>query len=116
MKLADFGTAKKIADVMNMSTGLKSLVGTPYMMAPEVIYEACMWISWTKQAYFSITCIQTCMLACASAVTPGHTRAGDSANWAWHAGGHLVTCVCYLGDGHDEAPVHAVHRPHCGYV
>mmetsp|Transcript_24519 Transcript_24519/g.55342 ORF Transcript_24519/g.55342 Transcript_24519/m.55342 type:complete len:664 (-) Transcript_24519:550-2541(-) len=39
VKLADFGTAKKIADVMNMSTGLKSLVGTPYMMAPEVIRQ-----------------------------------------------------------------------------
>lgn len=36
VKLADFGTAKKIADVMHMNTGLKSLVGTPYMMAPEV--------------------------------------------------------------------------------
>lgn len=39
VKLADFGTAKKIADVMNNSTGLKSLVGTPYMMAPEVIRQ-----------------------------------------------------------------------------
>ena len=38
VKLADFGTAKKIADVFNLSTGLRSLVGTPYMMAPEVEY------------------------------------------------------------------------------
>ena len=39
VKLADFGTSKKIADVANMSVGLKSLVGTPYMMAPEVIRQ-----------------------------------------------------------------------------
>ena len=39
VKLADFGTSKKIADVANLSVGLKSLVGTPYMMAPEVIRQ-----------------------------------------------------------------------------
>jgi serine/threonine protein kinase len=39
VKLADFGTAKKLSDVMNLTTGLKSLVGTPYMMAPEVIRQ-----------------------------------------------------------------------------
>jgi len=40
IKLADFGASKKLADVCNNSTGLRSLVGTPYMMAPEVIKQS----------------------------------------------------------------------------
>jgi serine/threonine protein kinase len=41
-KLADFGASKRIADVLRESLGgcgAQSLVGTPYMMAPEVIRQ-----------------------------------------------------------------------------
>mmetsp|Transcript_7307 Transcript_7307/g.16719 ORF Transcript_7307/g.16719 Transcript_7307/m.16719 type:complete len:1111 (+) Transcript_7307:53-3385(+) len=40
VKLADFGASKRIQDMCNNSTGLRSLVGTPYMMAPEVIKQS----------------------------------------------------------------------------
>ena len=37
VKLADFGCSKQIDDVCSQSHGCKTMVGTPYWMAPEVI-------------------------------------------------------------------------------
>ena len=37
VKLADFGASKKIEDLATMDAGFKSVKGTPYWMAPEVI-------------------------------------------------------------------------------
>eukprot|EP00850_Spirogloea_muscicola_P016230 SM000130S27117 [mRNA] locus=s130:206092:211730:- [translate_table: standard] len=39
IKLADFGASKKLADLATMSEGFKSMKGTPYWMAPEVIKQ-----------------------------------------------------------------------------
>eukprot|EP00741_Cyanophora_paradoxa_P001846 tig00000507_g1789.t1 len=39
IKLADFGASKKLAEIMTISDGHKSLRGTPYWMAPEVIKQ-----------------------------------------------------------------------------
>lgn len=38
-KLADFGAAKKLADISDTAANPKSLHGTPYWMAPEVIKQ-----------------------------------------------------------------------------
>mmetsp|Transcript_6143 Transcript_6143/g.14822 ORF Transcript_6143/g.14822 Transcript_6143/m.14822 type:complete len:694 (-) Transcript_6143:320-2401(-) len=37
VKLADFGASKKIENLVTMDSGYKSIKGTPYWMAPEVI-------------------------------------------------------------------------------
>ena len=39
VKLADFGASKKIEDLVTMDSGFKSIKGTPYWMAPEVIKQ-----------------------------------------------------------------------------
>lgn len=39
VKLADFGASKKIEDLATMASGSKSIRGTPYWMAPEVIKQ-----------------------------------------------------------------------------
>lgn len=39
VKLADFGASKKIEDLATMNSGCKSIRGTPYWMAPEVIKQ-----------------------------------------------------------------------------
>lgn len=39
VKLADFGASKTIVNLVTMNTGFKSLKGTPYWMAPEVIKQ-----------------------------------------------------------------------------
>ncbi|KAL9645972.1 hypothetical protein ABK040_001079 [Willaertia magna] len=39
IKLADFGASRKIQDIMTLSNEFKSLMGTPYFMAPEVIMQ-----------------------------------------------------------------------------
>ncbi|KAK3242809.1 hypothetical protein CYMTET_47512 [Cymbomonas tetramitiformis] len=39
VKLADFGASKKLADIVTMDSGFKSMKGTPYWMAPEVIKQ-----------------------------------------------------------------------------
>ena len=39
VKLADFGASKKIEDLVTMESGFKSVKGTPYWMAPEVIRQ-----------------------------------------------------------------------------
>lgn len=39
IKLADFGASKKLADLATISEGFKSIKGTPYWMAPEVIKQ-----------------------------------------------------------------------------
>lgn len=39
VKLADFGASKKIEDLATMGSGSKSIRGTPYWMAPEVIKQ-----------------------------------------------------------------------------
>ncbi|GMH44844.1 hypothetical protein BSKO_12796 [Bryopsis sp. KO-2023] len=39
VKLADFGASKTIENLVTMNTGFKSLKGTPYWMAPEVIKQ-----------------------------------------------------------------------------
>ncbi|GBG59479.1 hypothetical protein CBR_g38503 [Chara braunii] len=39
IKLADFGASKKLADLATVSEGFKSMKGTPYWMAPEVIKQ-----------------------------------------------------------------------------
>lgn len=36
IKLTDFGASKKIAEIMTISDGFKSLKGTPYWMAPVI--------------------------------------------------------------------------------
>lgn len=37
VKLADFGASKRLADILSMNDGFKTVVGSPYWMAPEVI-------------------------------------------------------------------------------
>ncbi|KAK9808034.1 hypothetical protein WJX73_007117 [Symbiochloris irregularis] len=37
VKLADFGASRKIEDLVTVDSGFKSLKGTPYWMAPEVV-------------------------------------------------------------------------------
>ncbi|BDA50837.1 probable mitogen-activated protein kinase kinase kinase NPK1 at N-terminal half [Coccomyxa sp. Obi] len=39
VKVADFGASKKIEDLVTMDSGFKSIKGTPYWMAPEVIKQ-----------------------------------------------------------------------------
>ena len=39
VKLADFGASRKIADLATVENGYKSMKGTPYWMAPEVIKQ-----------------------------------------------------------------------------
>ena len=39
VKLADFGASKRIETLATLNSGLKSLKGTPYWMAPEVIKQ-----------------------------------------------------------------------------
>ena len=39
VKLADFGASKKIEDLATVGSGSKSIRGTPYWMAPEVIKQ-----------------------------------------------------------------------------
>jgi serine/threonine protein kinase len=39
IKLADFGASKKLQGLLNSTGGLRSLKGTPYYMAPEVIRQ-----------------------------------------------------------------------------
>lgn len=39
VKLADFGASKKIEDLVTIESGFKSVKGTPYWMAPEVITQ-----------------------------------------------------------------------------
>ncbi len=39
IKLADFGASKKLQGLLNATGGLRSLKGTPYYMAPEVIRQ-----------------------------------------------------------------------------
>ncbi|CAD7702839.1 unnamed protein product [Ostreobium quekettii] len=39
VKLADFGASKRIEDLVTLNSGFKSLKGTPYWMAPEVIKQ-----------------------------------------------------------------------------
>lgn len=39
LKLADFGASRQIADVLTLSDGFKTLIGTPNWMAPEVIMQ-----------------------------------------------------------------------------
>uniref|UniRef100_A0A7S1X2H0 Protein kinase domain-containing protein n=1 Tax=Tetraselmis chuii TaxID=63592 RepID=A0A7S1X2H0_9CHLO len=39
VKLADFGASKKIEDLVTVDSGCKSIKGTPYWMAPEVITQ-----------------------------------------------------------------------------
>jgi serine/threonine protein kinase len=39
VKLADFGASKKLADIMSYSEGCKTVTGSPYWMAPEVIQQ-----------------------------------------------------------------------------
>lgn len=39
VKLADFGASKRIETLVTLNSGLKSLKGTPYWMAPEVIKQ-----------------------------------------------------------------------------
>lgn len=39
VKLADFGASKKIEDLATVGSGCKSIRGTPYWMAPEVIKQ-----------------------------------------------------------------------------
>eukprot|EP00736_Rhodelphis_marinus_P011032 Rmarinus@m.12533 len=39
VKVADFGAAKQIQNVLTVTEGFKSLTGTPYWMAPEVIRQ-----------------------------------------------------------------------------
>lgn len=41
IKLADFGSSKKVADLVENGNGNVSLRGTPYWMAPEVIRQVC---------------------------------------------------------------------------
>ena len=36
MKVADFGTSKRLQTICSVS-GMKTAIGTPYWMAPEVI-------------------------------------------------------------------------------
>ncbi len=43
VKLADFGTSKKIEDLATIGGGDKSIHGTPYWMAPEVIKQVRAW-------------------------------------------------------------------------
>lgn len=40
IKLADFGASKKLQGILNGMGGLRSLKGTPYYMAPEVIKQS----------------------------------------------------------------------------
>jgi serine/threonine protein kinase len=40
VKLADFGASKKLEGLLTATNGLRSLTGTPYYMAPEVIRQA----------------------------------------------------------------------------
>eukprot|EP00003_Mantamonas_plastica_P030291 TRINITY_DN7444_c1_g1_i6.p1 TRINITY_DN7444_c1_g1~~TRINITY_DN7444_c1_g1_i6.p1 ORF type:complete len:666 (+),score=211.52 TRINITY_DN7444_c1_g1_i6:2126-4123(+) len=40
VKLADFGASKKIEGLLNATGGMRSLQGTPYWMAPEVIRQS----------------------------------------------------------------------------
>jgi len=39
VKLADFGASKKVEDLVTIDSGFKSIKGTPYWMAPEVITQ-----------------------------------------------------------------------------
>eukprot|EP01122_Echinamoeba_exundans_P006011 TRINITY_DN1622_c0_g2_i1.p1 TRINITY_DN1622_c0_g2~~TRINITY_DN1622_c0_g2_i1.p1 ORF type:complete len:897 (+),score=163.59 TRINITY_DN1622_c0_g2_i1:170-2860(+) len=39
VKLADFGASKKLADIASFSEGCKTVTGSPYWMAPEVIQQ-----------------------------------------------------------------------------
>ena len=39
VKLADFGASRQLADLVTMESGFKSMKGTPYWMAPEVIKQ-----------------------------------------------------------------------------
>ena len=39
VKLADFGASKRIEHLVTLNSGFKSLKGTPYWMAPEVIKQ-----------------------------------------------------------------------------
>ena len=39
VKLADFGASRRLADLVTMESGCKSVKGTPYWMAPEVIKQ-----------------------------------------------------------------------------
>jgi serine/threonine protein kinase len=39
VKLADFGASKRLAEMVTMDGGHKSIKGTPYWMAPEVIKQ-----------------------------------------------------------------------------
>eukprot|EP00163_Fabomonas_tropica_P004081 TRINITY_DN1361_c1_g1_i1.p1 TRINITY_DN1361_c1_g1~~TRINITY_DN1361_c1_g1_i1.p1 ORF type:complete len:844 (-),score=166.08 TRINITY_DN1361_c1_g1_i1:35-2566(-) len=39
IKLADFGASKKLAGLVTMNSGLQSMRGSPYWMAPEVIKQ-----------------------------------------------------------------------------
>jgi len=39
VKLADFGASKRIENIVTMESGFKSVKGTPYWMAPEVIRQ-----------------------------------------------------------------------------
>jgi len=39
VKLADFGASRQLADLVTMESGAKSMKGTPYWMAPEVIKQ-----------------------------------------------------------------------------
>ncbi|RMZ52267.1 hypothetical protein APUTEX25_001657, partial [Auxenochlorella protothecoides] len=40
VKLADFGASKKIEDLVTIDSGFKSMKGTPYWMAPEIIKQS----------------------------------------------------------------------------
>jgi hypothetical protein len=40
VKLADFGASRRIEDLVTMESGFKSVKGTPYWMAPEVIKQS----------------------------------------------------------------------------
>lgn len=40
VKLADFGASRKIEDIATIESGFKSVKGTPYWMAPEVITQS----------------------------------------------------------------------------
>ena len=37
VKLADFGASKRLVDMLSFNEGFKTVTGSPYWMAPEVI-------------------------------------------------------------------------------
>jgi len=57
VKLADFGCSKQIDDVCSGSHGCKTMVGTPYWMAPEVIKSEALGKGYgTKSDVWSVAC------------------------------------------------------------